>query len=85
MSEELHRTLKHLHSELQSGAPLDDAARHELQAVLAEIQGALDQKEPHKATTRERLLKCAVAFDLSHPKLADLTRVVSEALREAGV
>ena len=85
MSEKLHRTLKQLHSELQSGAPLDDGARHELQAVLAEIQGALEQAVPHTATTRERLLKSAVAFELSHPKLADLTRVVSEALREAGV
>lgn len=85
MSEKLHRTLKHLHTELQSGAPLDEAARQELQAVLAEIQGALDQQAPHPETTRERLLKSAVAFELSHPKLADLTRVVSEALREAGI
>jgi hypothetical protein len=87
MSKHLHKTLTDLHAELvsASGDTLDVRTLAELETVLQDIKRALEKQQAHAPTTLERLESSAVAFELRHPRVAELARDVADAVRKAGI
>ena len=86
-SEQLHKTLSRLRTELAKASGLDEDSRSLLQEIMNEAQ-----KLPPKASNRapsnsrlQRLEALAVQFEANYPTLGAALRELVELLAQAGV
>ena len=87
--EQLKLTLRSLHEELSSGAPVDPEVRAQLQQLVAEIEGVLRQSQPGAPGTEETLLDrvtgLAAPFEETHPRLAAILGRIADGLSQLGI
>jgi hypothetical protein len=81
----LSSSLENLHVALGDHADLTAEDRALLRTVLADIQSALEQKQPHPPEAIVRLESAALRYTEQHPALAGVVQEVIVALRGAGL
>ncbi len=90
-SEQLHRTLVELATELDETPELNPVVRAELAEIAEKIRASLNREvsEPAEtaqpAKTPESLDRFAVEFSASHPRLARMIEEVTKALAGIGI
>jgi conjugal transfer/entry exclusion protein len=86
---DLRDTLEKLHQELEQTENLDDESRQGLQHLMADIQAALDRKEPSSAEEDEsfgdQLTEAIQQYEISHPSLTATLQHALDILSGAGI
>jgi hypothetical protein len=84
-SEDLHRTLERLRSELRRAPSLDEESRRLLQDLARDAERLPRNPTPATHSWGERIEELAVRFEAEHPTLGASLRELMELLGKAGL